>query len=550
MKKLLLAGLMAASVLGFIGCKGQLANQIVRDANEVTVDLSTDGNGSVTLITPEPLLVGGEIEIRAIPHIGYEFDSWEVLAGTVEIRDGSSNGVVVPSSDCALRAVFRIQYFRLTLRHDGDFDEVILDGNAGAGEMSGSFPYGTWIDIEAVPLQDYRFINWNVSGTGAEFRDNDSSGNPTHVRLKDGDVVLTAAASLETFELTLVSSAPGAGSVSPPGTSSVESGEWFGVSAAPNGSAGFEFIRWDAGGSGTVEYELGPAFPNQYIRVSGGHPTLTAVFALKTYTLTVAAGENGNVTGGGTVIHGEPSGITATPDHHYSFSEWIITDGSPVIISPASSATDVVLTDGSAAIEAVFSPVSYNLHVRACTYDMREHGIVFEDGVVSLNPPGITAVPFGVEQSIEMTDDQYLFAFWETNSSDVDVSDSHANPSSVSVSGHGSVIAVVETFPVPTDLGASYISVPRPSFRITWTDNTTNETGFRIKVTNLSAGNANFSGDVPADSESGEIWTSFLGSELDYRSGHILRFEVAAYKTPAGASSIGYQWSDAVTAQE
>ena len=49
---------------------------------------------------------------------------------------------------------------------------------------------------------------------------------------------------------------------------------------------------------------------------------LTAKFQIKSYTITVTAGEGGTVSGGGTYNHGATATLTATPNDGYKFVEW------------------------------------------------------------------------------------------------------------------------------------------------------------------------------------------------------------------------------------
>lgn len=78
--------------------------------------------------------------------------------------------------------------------------------------------------------------------------------------------------------------------------------------------SGYIFKRWTVGGD-TVSTS------SPYSFTLTGNVTVTPVFA-RAYTITVNAGANGSVTGGGTYEEGSTVTITATADRGYKFSAW------------------------------------------------------------------------------------------------------------------------------------------------------------------------------------------------------------------------------------
>ena len=110
------------------------------------------------------------------------------------------------------------------------------------------------------------------------------------------------------------------GSVS--GGGIVANGSTTTIKATP--ATGYKFVKWSNGltnASATITVTK--------------DTTLTAEFAIKTYTVTVAANNSsyGTVDGGGTVNHGSTTTITATPANGYKFVKWSngLTNASPTI---------------------------------------------------------------------------------------------------------------------------------------------------------------------------------------------------------------------------
>jgi uncharacterized repeat protein (TIGR02543 family) len=86
--------------------------------------------------------------------------------------------------------------------------------------------------------------------------------------------------------------------------------------------------------------------------------SLKATFNLNQYLVTINSGNGGSLTLGtsGTYFHGDSVSLSATPDTHYSFSHW---EG-VTFASPTSASTTATISSDSV-IQAIFSPLSYNL---------------------------------------------------------------------------------------------------------------------------------------------------------------------------------------------
>jgi uncharacterized repeat protein (TIGR02543 family) len=83
-----------------------------------------------------------------------------------------------------------------------------------------------------------------------------------------------------------------------------------------NASTGYHFNGWTGG---MVSSDNPLTITNVTSNI-----TVTANFAINTYTLTVNSDGNGTATGSGTVNHGVAHAITATPNTGYDFVNWTV----------------------------------------------------------------------------------------------------------------------------------------------------------------------------------------------------------------------------------
>ena len=127
------------------------------------------------------------------------------------------------------------------------------------------------------------------------------------------------------------------------------------VSLTPAPATGYQFTGWSGDLTGTA---------NPGLITMNSAKSVTATFAIITYTLTVNPGTGGTVTPTSptTVNYGAATAITATPSTGYKFVNWTVTAGTGATIASATSAsTTVTLTGGNATVTA-------NFQVLACSW--------------------------------------------------------------------------------------------------------------------------------------------------------------------------------------
>jgi len=151
------------------------------------------------------------------------------------------------------------------------------------------------------------------------------------------DCTVTATFAINSYTLTYTAGANGSITGASPQTVN-HGGRGTAVTAAPEG--GYHFVQWSDGSTGN---------PRTDTNVTG-NISVTATFAINSYTLTYTAGANGSITGAGSqaVNHGgSGTAVTAVPEGGYHFVQW--SDG-----STANPRTDTNVT-ANIAVTATFA---------------------------------------------------------------------------------------------------------------------------------------------------------------------------------------------------
>jgi hypothetical protein len=266
-------------------------------ADEITTYILTytaGANGSLTGTTPQEVLSGGSgTAVTAVPNACYHFVNWS---------DGSTANPRTDTNviaDNSVTANFAINTYTLTYTAGpngsvtGTSPQTVNCGDSGTA-------------VTAVPNACYHFVNWSDGSTA----------NPRTDSNVNADISVTANFAINTYTLTYTAGPNGSVTGTSPQTVNCgDSGT--AVTAVPN--ACYHFVNWSDGST---------ANPRTDTNVNADI-TVTANFAINTYTLTYTAGPNGSVTGTSpqTVNCGDSgTAVTAVPNACYHFVNW--SDGS------------------------------------------------------------------------------------------------------------------------------------------------------------------------------------------------------------------------------
>ena len=289
--------------------------------NTYTLTYTAGANGSITGTSPQTVNHGASgTAVTAVPATGYHFVNWSD-ASTANPRTDSN-----VTSNVSVTANFAINTYTLTY-------------TAGAnGSITGSSPQtvnhgASGTAVTAVPATGYHFVNWSDASTANPRTDSNVTSN----------VSVTANFAIDTFTLTYTAGSGGSIVGTTPQTVNYGADGSL-VTATPD--ANYHFVSWSDGYPTAARTDLNVT----------ANKSVTANFAIDTYTLTYTAGSGGTIVGTTpqTVNHGaDGSLVTATPDANYHFVSW--SDG-----YPTAARTDLNVT-ANKSVTANFAIDTYTL---------------------------------------------------------------------------------------------------------------------------------------------------------------------------------------------
>ncbi|NLV44216.1 MAG: hypothetical protein GXY07_06930, partial [Candidatus Hydrogenedentes bacterium] len=262
--------------------------------------------------------------VEAVPLVSHTFAGW-----SDGVTDNPRKDLNV-GSDLDVTALFAIKTFTLNY-------------TAGVGgSISGVTPQIVNYDangliVTAVNVTGYHFTSWSDGVMTPSRQDKNITRN------------IDVTASFEKNTYTLTYAAGTGGTLSGATSQQVEHGA-SGTAVTAVAGTGYRFVNWSDGRTEN---------PRTDTNVTGAI-TVTANFALRTYTLNYSAGTGGSLTGTTvqTVPHGSSgTAVTAVPNTGYSFLNW--SDG-----KTANPRTDTVVTQ-NISVTANFERISYSLRYTA-----------------------------------------------------------------------------------------------------------------------------------------------------------------------------------------
>ena len=264
------------------------------DTNTITA--SAGANGSISPSGAVSDNYGVAQSFTITPAANYHV--LDVLVDTVSVGAATSYEFTNVTAAHTISATFAIDTFTLTY-------------TAGTnGTITGTTPqtvgYGaSGAQVTATPSTGYHFVKWS----------DDSTANPrtdTNVTVAH---TISATFAIDTF--TITASAGANGAISPTGAVPVNYGANQSFTITPVANYHVADVLVDNVSAGAVTTYT-------FTNVTAAH-TISATFAIDTYTLTYTAGANGTITGttSQTVDYNTSgSAVTAVPNPHYHFVEW------------------------------------------------------------------------------------------------------------------------------------------------------------------------------------------------------------------------------------
>ncbi len=285
--------------------------------NTYTLTYTAGANGSLTGSTTQFVTHGANgTAVTAVPNAGHHFTSWSdgVLSAT-----RTDTGV---TGDITVTANFAINQYTLSYSAgpngslSGATAQVVDHGSDGTA-------------VTAAPNVGYHFTSWSDGST-------DNPRTDTNVT---GTITVSANFAINTYTLTYTAGANGSITGTTPQTVN-HGASGSAVTATPN--VGYHFTSWSDGVLTATRTD---------INVTGAI-TVTASFAINTYTLTYNAGAGGSITGSSpqTVNHGaNGTAVTAAPNVGYHFTSW--SDGGVIATRTDTNITGDLTVTASFAID-------------------------------------------------------------------------------------------------------------------------------------------------------------------------------------------------------
>jgi uncharacterized repeat protein (TIGR02543 family) len=234
---------------------------------------------------------------------GFTFGGWNTAAnGSGTSYAPGSGSIEMNSGNVTLYAKWTATVTYLA--NSATSGTVPTDGNTYTQNQSATAANNTG----SLEQTGFIFSGWNTAADGSGTTYAAGSGN---IPMSGGDVTLYAKWT-NTFTLTYTAGVNG--SITGTSPQIVASGG-NGVAVTAVADAGYRFVYWS---------DASTSNPRQDLAVSGDI-TVTANFAIDTYTLTYTAGANGSITGTSpqsVASGGNGTAVTAVPNANYHFVNW------------------------------------------------------------------------------------------------------------------------------------------------------------------------------------------------------------------------------------
>jgi hypothetical protein len=330
--------------------------EMIYDTAAYQVLIAGSSGGSISPASfAQPCKHFAEYSINAVDSLGYDFVSWAAKPPeNAIIADAKARNTKVGfKGSCALQAGFAKEKYEMTLSSEGEGVGSI----APSGRVSLAF--GDTLRLTAIPAVGSHFAGWKISGPASV-----DASLPNARLTATGNASVIGMFALDEFVIPLtVLPAEGEGTLSP-AMQIAKYAQWYSITASPGPTS--HFIRWIAAGGVTFEDASKPT--TRFTTKGAG--SIRAEFDANHLLLTVGGFSECPTTpmGSSWVRQGAVNSITApqTCTRRYSictdylkFLRFEIGLGNPVIESPQSPTTNVILNDGAGTVNAVYAVVTH-----------------------------------------------------------------------------------------------------------------------------------------------------------------------------------------------
>jgi uncharacterized repeat protein (TIGR02543 family) len=320
--------------------------------NAYSITASAGANGTITPSGDVPVNYGGSQAFTITPATGYHVA--DVLVDGVSVGAVTSHTISNVTANHTIVAGFAINTYTLTASA----------GANGSITPSGitTLDFGGGQGFTITPATGYHVADVLVDGVSVGAVTTYSFTNVT------ANHTISAAFAIDTHVITATADANGA--ISPSGAVNVNHGgnQAFTITPAPH---------YHVSGVVVDGVSIGAATSYTFTSVTTDH-TITASFAIDTFTITAAAGSNGTITPTGvtTVNFGESQVYTVTPATGYHIAD--------VVVDGASVGTVTTYTFAGVAANHTIA-ASFSINTYTITVSAGSNGSVTPSGSVVVN---------------------------------------------------------------------------------------------------------------------------------------------------------------------
>lgn len=268
-----------------------------------TLVYSAGANGSISGTATQTVNYSGNgTAVTAVPATGYRFVQW---SDGITANPRTDTNVM---ADITVTAQFAINTYPVTFSVTGTNGTLAASVDGSAITSGAVVEHGKSVVFTATPAKGYRVKAWTLNSTVI-------SGNTTNTyTLSSLASAPTVTVEFEVITYTITYTAGTGGSITGTNPQTVNHGaNGTAVTAVPN--VGYHFVKWSDEVTTATRTDANVT----------ANITVTAQFAINTYTLTYAAGTGGSITGTSpqTVNHGASgTAVTAVPNTGYHFVKW------------------------------------------------------------------------------------------------------------------------------------------------------------------------------------------------------------------------------------
>jgi len=367
-----------------------------------TITIAAGTGGTVAPLTTTLTYAAGRVTITATANGGYHFVSWAVTSNAAYVNIANTNAASTTISATSSMPQGGTATVTATFEGNVSGTITIVAGTGGSvAPTATTLTYaGSAITITATPTAGCTFVGWTTTSNVSYISIANSGAAVTTISAtsslpQSGTATVTATfAGNVSGPITIAAGANGR--VTPTSTTLTYAGVGTAITATP--STGYHFVSW--AGSVNPSYlnisntsTAGTTISATSNMPQDGVATVTATFAINTYTISASAGSNGTITpsGGTPKNYGATQAYVITPATGY-YIAFVLVDGNAVAVTSPYTFTAIAADH---TISVSFAINTYTIAVIAGTNDIGSNGTV--------TPVGVTIKNFWESQTYTIT---------------------------------------------------------------------------------------------------------------------------------------------------